>query len=82
MKKETAVDYLFKAIYGETGHIDAYTTEGTPAYDAYRRAKLIEEKAIFQGFADGQKNGYQAANKIDVLQDALDYYKNKYLLEE
>jgi hypothetical protein len=53
MKKETAVDFLFKSIYGETGHFDAYTTQGTPAYDAYKQAKAMEKEQIIDAHWDG-----------------------------
>jgi hypothetical protein len=78
MKIESPIDFLFKEIYGETGYFDAYTVEGKSAYDAYREAKLIEDKAISEAFAAGQKNGYEYAKQKDVLLHPFDYYKNKY----
>jgi len=66
MEKETALDFLFKSIYGETGHFDAYTTQGTPAYDAYKEAKEMEKQQIIDARQDGVDvvfKGYSISNE-------------------
>ena len=46
MSKQTAVEWLFKEIYGETGHIGSYTTHGKDAFEALEQAKAMEREQI------------------------------------
>jgi hypothetical protein len=62
--KQTAVDWLFKQIYGDTGHIGSYTTEGKDAFEAFKKAKAMEREQRLQDF----KEGFQTA--VDALQAA------------
>jgi len=50
MKKQTAVEFLFKQIYGDTGHIGSFTTEGKDAYEAFQRAIEMEREQIENAF--------------------------------
>jgi hypothetical protein len=77
MKKETAVDFLFKSIYGETGHFDAYTTQGTPAYDAYKEAKSMEREEILQAYREGRTDEQSTIPKWNN-RAATCYYNQTY----
>jgi hypothetical protein len=70
MKKETALDFLFKSIYGETGHFDAYTTQGTPAYDVYKEAKEMERQEAEENFIEGW---YECIEKTKETKFELDH---------
>jgi hypothetical protein len=45
--KQTAVEWLFEQIYGDTNHIISYTTDGKNAIEAFKSKDAIEafEKA-------------------------------------
>jgi hypothetical protein len=52
MKKQTAVEFLFKQIYGDTGHIGSFTTEGKDAYEAFQQAIEMERSQIKEAQMD------------------------------
>lgn len=52
MKKQTAVEFLFKQIYGDTGHIGSFTTEGKDAYEAFQQAIQMERSQIKEAQMD------------------------------
>ena len=52
-KKQTAVEWLFKEIYGDSGHIGAYTVDGKDANEALEQAKEMERKQIHAAFDSG-----------------------------
>lgn len=73
MSKQTAVDFLFFSIYGESEYFDAYTTDGTPAFDAYKKAKEMEREQIIKAFCEGYDHdgdNYDGAERK--------YYKQNY----
>lgn len=49
----TAVEWLFKQIYGNTGHIGAYTVDGKDASEAFLNASAMERQQIMNAFDDG-----------------------------
>ena len=53
MSKQTAVEWLFKQIYGDTGHIGSYTTDGKDAFEAFEKAKAMEREQIIKAFCEG-----------------------------
>jgi len=73
MKNQTAIQFLLEQFPQLESEIPA---------TILIHAQWQEEKTIDEAFHDGQKNGYLYAKKIDVLQNALDYYRNKYRREK
>lgn len=73
MKKQTAIEFLIE---------QWPVLEVQIPQHILIQAKWQEDKTICEAFADGQKNGYEYAKKIDVLHNALDYYQKKYGGEE
>jgi hypothetical protein len=51
--KQTAVDWLFKEIYGDTGHIGSYTTDGKDAFEAFEKAKAMEREQTKDAYKVG-----------------------------
>lgn len=51
--KQTAVEWLFQQIYGDTGHIGSYTTDGKDAFEAFEQAKAMEREQIIKAFCEG-----------------------------
>lgn len=60
MKKQTAVEFLFKQIYGDTGYIGSFTTEGKDAYEAFQQAIQMERSQI----KDAQMDMFHKLNDI------------------
>ena len=59
MKDDSAVEFLFKEIYGDTGYIGSYTIEGRDAFTALKAAKKIFRKQIEDAYNAGMKiDGY------------------------
>ena len=56
MSKQTAVEWLFQQIYGDTGHIGSYTTDGKDAFEAFEKAKAMERWQIEQAYDRGHHN--------------------------
>lgn len=54
MSKQTAVEWLFQQIYGDTGHIGSYTTDGKDAFEAFEKAKAMEREQIIEAFRHGE----------------------------
>ena len=57
----TAVERLFKEIYGETGHIGSYTTKGTDAHEALLKAIEMEKEQIIISDEEIEKASYDQA---------------------
>ena len=53
MSKQTAVEWLFQQIYGDTGHIGSYTTDGKDAFEAFETAKAMEREQIEKAYKKG-----------------------------
>lgn len=57
----TAVQWLFKEIYGENGHIGSYTTKGTDSHEALLKAIEMEKEQIIISDEEIIKASYPAA---------------------
>lgn len=81
MNKQTAVEWLFKEIYGETGHIGSYTTHGKDAFEALEKAKAMEREQIEHAFDVGYGSASDAPPvKYPHLEyhEASEYYNETY----
>lgn len=60
MNEETAVEWLFKEIYGDTGYIYSYTANRNDAFTALKTAKRIFREQIEAAYNAGlQIDGYR-----------------------
>jgi hypothetical protein len=75
MCKQTAVEWLFQQIYGDTGHIGSYTTDGKDAFEAFEKAKAMEREQIIDAVNDSW-NMAKHSNFADA--QAEQYYNQKY----
>ena len=74
MKKQTAVEFLFKQIYGDTGHIGSFTTEGKDAYEAFQQAIEMEREQII----DAHLTGLIHPLEKEATKQATEYYTETY----
>jgi hypothetical protein len=74
--KQTAVEWLFKQIYGDTGHIGSYTTEGKDAFEAFEKAKEMEREQIIEAYGQGMMD------EIDHRLDDIDIPSPEYYYNE
>ena len=72
MSKQTAVEWLFQQIYGDTGHIGSYTTDGKDAFEAFEQAKEMEREQINNAFDDG------VGHAIYPTRNPFYYYEDTY----
>jgi hypothetical protein len=54
--KQTAVEWLFKQIYGETNYINSYTTDGKDAIEAFEKAKEMERAQRIEDYNNGHND--------------------------
>ena len=72
MSKQTAVEWLFQQIYGDTGHIGSYTTDGKDAFEAFEKAKALEQWQIEQAYDKGNSDAFHGKHKKE------NYYNETY----
>jgi hypothetical protein len=77
-KQQTAVQWLFNKIYGETGHIGSYTVNGEDAFVAYQTALNMERSQISDAFKDAW---YMAKNSAYADPQSNDYFVQTYKIE-
>lgn len=83
-REQTAVEWLFKQIYGETGHIGSYTVDGKDASEAFLTASAMERQQLMDAFDDGVDACDLEVDELGmrmVTPDALgglNYYAKKY----
>lgn len=83
-REQTAVEWLFKQIYGDTGHIGSYTVDGKDASEAFLIASAMERQQIMDAFDDGEETPYLEAYNGSVCMirpnanGGIDYYTNKF----
>ena len=74
MSKQTAVEWLFQQIYGDTGHIGSYTTDGKDAFEAFEKAKAMEREQHKTSF----NKGYDRRNYIhDFEYGGVEYWEEE-----
>ena len=78
MSKQTAVEWLFQQIYGDTGHIGSYTTDGKDAFEAFEKAKAMEREQIIEAFDEGQEYEYQYHVNGTPKFDSETYFNETY----
>ena len=77
-RQQTAVEWLFKQIYGETGHIGSYTINGTDAFLAYQTALNMQRSQIRDAYKDAW---YMAKNSSYADPQSNDYFVQTYKIE-
>lgn len=77
MSKETAVEWLFQQIYGDTGHIGSYTTDGKDAFEAFEQAKEQEREQILNAYREGRTD-QQAGRDEYFNRTSVQYYNETY----
>jgi hypothetical protein len=83
-REQTAVEWLFKQIYGDTGHIGAYTVDGKDASEAFLTASAMERQQIMDAFDDGVDECYLEVDELGMRMvtpdecGGLNYYEKKF----
>ena len=78
MKKQTAVEFLFKQIYGDTGHIGSFTTEGKDAYEAFQQVIQMEKENMIGLLQWMNKINSETPMRLETdLDDIVEQYYNE-----